>query len=80
MRRVGREQEHAAFVDDYVFEFGRGWRCGFVNYFQEHGAFVLVEPFGCFVDVVIGSCIGSSYYLFVVNKLSLVDWKYRDSP
>lgn len=48
-------------MDDYVFEFV------VVDDFEHHGAFVLVEPFGGFVDVVVGSGIGSSYYLLGVS-------------
>lgn len=55
---VGREEEHAAFVDDYIFE------GAVVDDFEHHGAFVLVEPFGGFVDVVVGAGVGSSYNLF----------------
>ena len=57
MGRVGRKEEHLAFTDDDVPEFA------FVDDFQYHGAFVLVEPFSGFVDVVVGACIWASYYL-----------------
>lgn len=60
---VGGKEEHAAFVDDYVFEFV------VVDDLEGHGAFVLVEPFGGFVDVVVGSGVGSSYDLEILALL-----------
>lgn len=57
VRCIGWEEEHLAFADDDVSEFS------FVDDFEHHGTFVLVEPFRRFVDVVVGSCIGSSYDL-----------------
>lgn len=62
-------------MDDYVFEFRGRWGRG-VDDFEEHGAFVLVEPFGRFVDVIVGSCVGPSYDLVVVLiELLLVGMK-----
>lgn len=63
MRRVGRQEEHGAFMNYYVPEFGMGFGDGGIDDFEEHGAFVLVEPFGCLVDVVVGSGVGSAYDL-----------------
>lgn len=54
---VWREQEHVAFGDYYVFELAS------VDNFEDHGATVLVKPFGGFVDVVVGSGIRAAYYL-----------------
>lgn len=62
-------------MDDYVFEFV------VVNDLEEHGAFILVEPFGGFVDVVVGSGVGSSYdhdgNIFVVHAV-VVDWGFEE--
>lgn len=58
MRGVGREKEHLPFADDDIPE------VTVVDYFQHHGAFVLVEPFGRLVDVVICSGIWASDYLW----------------
>lgn len=61
-------------MNDYVFEFA------IVDNFEKHSAFVLVEPFGCFVDMVIGSSVRSSYDLgFVGLALRFVNWRVRDT-
>lgn len=52
VRRVGREQEHVALVDVNVAELV------VVNDLEQHGAFVLVEPFSGLVDVVVGALVG----------------------
>jgi len=62
VRCVWREQEHLAFGDDDVAE------GAFVDDFEEHGATVLVEPFGGFVDVVVGSGVGTAYYLLGLSE------------
>lgn len=54
VRRVGGQEEHFALADVDVAELA------LVDDFQEHGAFVLVEPFGRFVDVVVCSRVGSA--------------------
>lgn len=54
VRRVGGQEEHLAFVDVDVAELV------VVDDFQQHAAFVLVEPFGRFVDVVVCSRVGSA--------------------
>ena len=61
MRRIWRQQKHVAFVDMYVAELFGGWERR-VDDFQEHGAFVLVEPFCCFVDMVVCAFIGAADY------------------
>lgn len=57
MRCIWGQEEHLAFGDYDVAE-GTG-----VDDFQEHGAPVLVEPFGGFVDVVVGAGVGTAYDL-----------------
>lgn len=54
MRRVRGKEEHLAFVDVDVAELV------LIDDFQKHATFVLVEPFGRFVDVVVCSCVGSA--------------------
>lgn len=54
VRRVWRQQEHVALADDDVAEGGA------VDDFEHHGAAVLVEPFGGFVDVVVGAGVGAA--------------------
>lgn len=61
MRCIRRKEKHIPFVNDDVFELVIGW----VDDFEEHGAPVLVEPFGGCVDVVVGAGVGTAYYLFV---------------
>jgi hypothetical protein len=68
MWSVGREKKHVAFTNDDIFEFS------FVNNFQHHSAFVLEEPFGRFVDVIISAGVGSSYYLLII-RACIVSWK-----
>ena len=51
---IGRKQEHLAFADWDVAMFG------VVYDFQEHGASVLVEPFGGRVDVVVCAGVGAA--------------------
>ena len=58
MRDVGREEEHFALVDGEVAVGGRVF--GHVYYAEEHGAFVLVEPFCGAVDVVVGAGVGAA--------------------
>jgi len=58
------------------------WRGrGFFDYFQEHSAFVLVEPFCSFVYVVVCSGIGTTYdhycYIFIVNAI-VIDWWFEE--
>lgn len=62
MGRVGREEKHVAFADDDVAE-SRGGGGVVFYYFEEHGAAVLEEVFGGFVDVVVGSGVGTTDYL-----------------
>ena len=47
MRGIRGQQEHLPFADRDVSE------VAFVNDFEEHRSFVLVEPFGGLVDVVV---------------------------
>lgn len=54
VRRVGGQQEHVALADDDVAE-GRA-----VDDLEDHGAAVLVEPFGGLVDVVVGAGVGAT--------------------
>lgn len=54
VRRVGGQQEHFALVDGDVAEFV------VVDDFEEHAAFVLVEPLRGLVDVVVCSCVGTA--------------------
>lgn len=42
-----------------VAELAAGGLC-FIDDFEEHGAFVLVEPFGGFVDVVVCALVGAA--------------------
>jgi hypothetical protein len=62
--RVWGQEEHFAFGDYYVAE------GAFVDYFEHHGAAVLVEPFGGFVDVVVGAGVGTAYDLEFCEKES----------
>jgi len=70
--RVGRQKEHGAFVDDDVAE------VGLVDYFEQHGAAVLVEPFGGFVDVVVGAGVGAAYDhycdIFIIDAVVVNRW------
>ena len=61
MRRIRREEKHAAFVNRNV-AVGRfqGGRFGGLDDFKEHGAFVLVEPFGGGIDVVVCAGVGAA--------------------
>ena len=52
------QQKHFDFVDVAVFEIA------IIDGLQEHAAFVLVEPFWRFVDVIICSGVGTSDNLF----------------
>lgn len=54
---VGRKEEHVALADDDVLE---GVVVGGVDDLEEHGAAVLVEPFGGLVDVVVGAGVGAA--------------------
>lgn len=55
---VWGEQEHAAFGDENIPEFGGG---GVVfDDLEKHGSFVLVEPLGGCVDVVVCSGVGAA--------------------
>jgi hypothetical protein len=56
MRRVRWQQKHIALV--YVDIAERP----VIDNFEQHAAFVLVEPFGRLVDVVVGSRVGSADY------------------
>jgi hypothetical protein len=56
---VRRQQEHVALVDEDVAVLFPG-RVRRVDDFQEHAAFVLVEPFGGFVDVVVCAGVGAA--------------------
>lgn len=67
VRCVWWEQIHVAFVYWYVDEFVGGW----VDGFEEHGAFVLVEVFGGCVYVVICSGVWAAYHLFGVSLFFL---------
>lgn len=60
VRRVGRQEEHVALVDDDVAELA------FVHDLEHHGAAVLVEPFGGLVDVVICAGVGTANNLVQV--------------
>jgi hypothetical protein len=55
VRRVGRQEIHLAFVDVDVAEPDLR-----VDDFEEHAAFVLVEPFGGCVDVVVSAGVGAA--------------------
>lgn len=55
---VGREEEHAAFVDGDVAVDGFGG--GGFDDFEEHRAFVLVEEFGGGVDMVVCAGVGAA--------------------
>jgi hypothetical protein len=56
MRRVGWKQKHIALVYVDVAKL-LGSREGIVNDFEQHRAFVLIEPFGGFVNVVVCALI-----------------------
>jgi hypothetical protein len=59
MRCVWRQQEHVAFVDVDVAELLGSWeRC--VDNLEQHGAFMLVEPFSGLVDVVVCALVGTA--------------------
>lgn len=60
VRRVGREEEHVALADDHVLE----GAVGRVNHLEQHGAFVLVKPFGRGVYVVVCAGVGAAYDLW----------------
>jgi hypothetical protein len=59
MRRVRRQQKHVAFVDMDVAELLGSWE-GCVDDLEQHGAFVLVEPFRGLVDVVVCALVGAA--------------------
>ena len=63
MWRIWRQKEHFTFADYDVSE------VAFINYLQHHCAFVLVEPLGRLVDVIVGACIWASYDLENVRML-----------
>lgn len=75
MRGVSREEEHVAFVDDDIAEYA------IVDNLEHHGAFVLVEPFGCLVDVIVGSGIGSAdnhdREVFIVDTV-VIDGRFQE--
>lgn len=54
---VWREKKHFALFDVNVAELA------FVDGFEEHGAFVLIEPLGSLVYVVVCSGVGAAHYL-----------------
>ena len=54
VRGVARQQEHVALADDDVAELA------VVDHLEEHGALVLVEPFGRLVNVVVGAGVGAT--------------------
>ena len=54
VRGIGREEKHLAFPDRDVAVLG------LVDHFEEHGAAVLVEPFGGRVDVVVCAGVGAA--------------------
>lgn len=56
---VGWKQKHVPLVDVYVAELLFCW-CRLVYDLEEHGAFVLVEPFCCLIDVVVCSLVGAT--------------------
>ena len=61
MWSVWWQQKHITLMNVYVLELLVGGKRG-VDYFQQHGAFVLVEPFCSFVDVVVCSFVGTAHY------------------
>lgn len=64
-------------MDMNIAELLLGW-LRLVDDFEQHGAFVLVEPFRSFVDVVIGSLVGPANnhdgYLIVVHAVIVYGW------
>ncbi len=54
VRGVGWQQEHIAFANDDIPENAT------VDDLEHHGALVLVKPFGCLVDVVVCSGVGTT--------------------
>lgn len=61
VRSVWGQQKHVALMNVYVLELLVGGEGG-IDYFQQHGAFVLVKPFCGFVDVVVCSFVGTTNY------------------
>jgi len=78
VRRVGREEKHLALPDRNVAEGGRSG--SLVYYFQQHRASVLVEPFGCGVDVVVSARVGTTddhyCYIIIVDAI-IIDWRFE---
>jgi hypothetical protein len=60
MRCIPWQQVQRILVYRNVDE-GRGC-CGCVYGFEEHGTLVLIEEFGCFIDVVVRSGIGAAHH------------------
>lgn len=54
MGSIGGEEEHVALVDMDVAELT------IVNDLEEHAAFVLIEPFGGLIDVVVCAGVGAA--------------------
>lgn len=79
MWRIRWQEEHVAFVDTYIAELLSGGK-GVVHDLEEHGAFMLVEPFGGLVDVVICALIGAAddhdSHVIVVDAV-VVDWGFE---
>jgi hypothetical protein len=77
--RIRRQQEHVSLVDVYVAELLGSWE-GRVNDLEQHGALVLVEPFGGLVDVVVCALVGAADdhdgYRVVVDAV-VVDWGFE---
>lgn len=61
MRRVGREQEHFAFLDVDVLEELVAVRV-LLDHLEAHGALELVEPLLGLVDVVVVACVGPAHH------------------
>ncbi|KAJ4372501.1 Origin recognition complex subunit 3 [Neocucurbitaria cava] len=79
MRCIRREQEHVSLVDVDVAELLVGG-LRLVYHLEEHGAFVLVEPFCRLVDVVVGALVGAAYYHYgyvVVVYAVVVDGRFE---
>jgi hypothetical protein len=74
MRGVGRQQKHVAFVNVNVAELA------VIDDLEQHGALVLVEPLGSFIDMVVGAFIRTTHNHHshaVVVYAVVVDWRFE---
>lgn len=62
VRRIGWQQKHVTFADDNVA------KSAIVDDLEHHGTFMLEEPLGRLVDVVVGAGVGAADNLVSVSS------------